>query len=115
MADQIKSDLEAAGLKVNPSTISYGQPDSFDMLLAYWKVPLDPDQYYFWHSSQSQGNISNYKNFKVDKLLEDGRDRSNVRDRKKIYDQFQRVIQDDMPAFFLYYPYSYTIKRVSIQ
>lgn len=112
IAEGIADDLRNAGLNVKTNTISFGQTDTFDMLLAYWKVPLDPDQYYFWHSRQTQGNITNYKNFKIDKLLEDGRGTTSIEDRKKIYEQFQRVIQDDQPAFFLFYPYSYTIKRV---
>lgn len=112
ITEAIAEDLRAAGLNIKTNTISYGQTDSFDMLLAFWKVPLDPDQYYFWHSRQTQGNITNYKNFKVDKLLEDGRTTTSVEERKKIYAQFQRVIIDDLPAFFMYYPYSYTIKRI---
>ncbi len=112
LADAIAEDLRSAGLNVKTNTISYGQTDSFDMLLAYWKVPIDPDQYYFWHSRQTQGNITNYKNFKVDKLLEDGRTTTSLSERKKIYAQFQRVIIDDLPGFFMFYPYSYTIKRI---
>ncbi len=112
VAEQIQADLGAAGLKVKVNTISFAQPGGYDILLAYWKVPLDPDQYYFWHSTQTQGNITNYNNVKIDLLLERGRNTFNVNERKDIYDQFQRVIVDDMPAFFLYYPYSYTIKRI---
>ena len=81
------------------------------MLLAFWKVPLDPDQYFYWHSTQNLGNIAKYKNVRVDKLLEDGRSTLDFKARKDIYDDFQKVITDDMPAYFLYYPYVYTIAR----
>jgi ABC-type transport system substrate-binding protein len=47
----------------------------------------------------------------VDKLLEDGRKIINIGKRKKIYTQFQEIIMDDMPAYFIYYPYTYIIKR----
>lgn len=110
-ADSIASEIEKTGLKVNINMISYNQPDKFDLLLVFWKVPKDPDQYYFWHSTQKEGNISNYKNIKIDKLLEDGRSTINIEEREKIYMEFQKIIQDDPPALFLYYPYVYTIKR----
>ena len=110
-AQAIRDDLAEVGLDVKLKTIGFSQTDDYDLLLAYWKVPLDPDQYYFWHSTQSQGNVSNYKNVKIDKLLEDGRSVSDLRQRKEAYAQFQRIIQDDIPAVFLYYPYSYQIQR----
>jgi peptide/nickel transport system substrate-binding protein len=111
VAEDIQKSLEEAGLKVKVNTLSFNQPSSFDMLLAYWKVPLDPDQYYFWHSTQKQGNIINYNNVKIDKLLEDGRSTTSVSERKDIYNDFQRTLVDDTPAFFMFYPYIYTIKR----
>lgn len=107
--DLISEPLKKIGLSITTNIVSNNQ--SFDMLLAYWNVPLDPDQYFFWHSTQKQGNITNYKNLKVDKLLEDGRSTASLSERKRIYDDFQKVISDDNPAFFLYYPYVYTIKR----
>ncbi len=110
-ADSIASEIEKTGLKVDINMITYDKPDNFDLLLVYWKVPQDPDQYYFWHSTQKEGNIGNYSNVKIDKLLEDGRSTINIEDRIKFYLEFQKAIQDDPPALFLYYPYVYTIER----
>ncbi|MFA6533036.1 MAG: ABC transporter substrate-binding protein [Patescibacteria group bacterium] len=110
-ADSIVGDIKKTGLKVDINMISYDRPDKFDLLLVFWKVPQDPDQYYFWHSTQKEGNISNYKNVKIDKLLEDGRSTVNIEERNNFYQEFQKIIQDDPPALFLYYPYVYTIKR----
>ncbi len=111
VADEISRSINEIGFSTNLNVISFGQPTDFDMLLAYWKVPFDPDQYYFWHSTQTQGNIVSYKNLKVDKLLEDGRSTASLEERKKIYFEFQKVIVDDVPAIFIYYPYIYTIRR----
>ena len=91
--------------------VTYERPDNFDLLLVFWNVPKDPDQYYFWHSTQKEGNIGNYSNVKIDKLLEEGRSTINIEERSKIYQEFQKIIQDDPPALFLYYPYVYTIER----
>ncbi len=110
-AQEIMSDLKAAGLNVNLKLLSSDRPDNFDIFLAFWNVPADPDQYFFWHSTQTQGNLGSYKNLKIDKLLEDGRNTSSLSERKQIYLDYQRVIVDDPPADFLYFPYIYTIMR----
>ena len=87
-------------------------PDNFQIFLGAFKVPHDPDQYVLWHSSQIQiNNISRYKNVRIDKLLEDGRKTTNLDERKKIYADFQKYIQDDVPASFLYFPYEYEVVR----
>lgn len=114
VADNIATEISNSGLNVNTNVISFENFNNFDLLLVFWKVPQDPDQYYFWDSTQTgagKGNISNYKNVKIDKLLEDGRSTININDRTKIYQDFQKNIMDDPPALFLYYPYVYTIKR----
>lgn len=111
ISDQIVTYINKIGISANLNISNYDKPASFDMLIAYWKVPEDPDQYYFWHSTQTQGNIGNYKNVKIDKLLEDGRNTMITEERKKIYLDYQRILDDDPSAVFLYYPYVYTIRR----
>lgn len=109
-AEEIKKNFEKIGLRINLKVLSYLPPD-FDMLLTVWNPPQDPDQYYFWHSTQKEGNITGYKNVKVDKLLEDGRKIFNIEERKKIYADFQKNMMEDLPAHFIYYPYIYTIEK----
>ncbi|MBI2641849.1 ABC transporter substrate-binding protein [Candidatus Roizmanbacteria bacterium] len=111
VAEVIAESLRKIGLKVNLKLITFEKPSDFDLFLAFWNVPTDPDQYFFWHSTQTQGNIGNYKNVKIDKLLEDGRSTLSLRERKKFYQEFQKVLADDPPAIFLYFPYVYTIGR----
>lgn len=46
-ANIIENALKDAGLN---ASIVYGTPDNqndFDMFLAFWKIPTDPDQYFF--------------------------------------------------------------------
>ncbi|MBI2051177.1 hypothetical protein HYT33_00240 [Candidatus Roizmanbacteria bacterium] len=110
-AGEIDKNLKEIRLNTDLTLSNFSQPEQFDLLLAYWKIPNDPDQYFFWHSTQQQGNITHYKNVRIDKLLEDGRSTLSVESRKKHYAQFQKVLVDDLPAVFLYYPHAYTIKR----
>lgn len=85
-------------------------PDKFQIFLSDFNVPLDPDQYVLWHSDQIS-NITKYKNLRIDKLLEDGRKTVDIQERKKTYNDFQKYLLDDMPASFLYFPYSYEVIR----
>ncbi len=111
LADNIKDNLSSVGLNTTVEVLTGNLPANYTLLLAQMTLAKDPDQYFFWHSTQQATNITNYKNVRIDKLLEDGRDTFNIEDRKTIYADFQRVLADDLPGYFLYYPYTYTIKR----
>ncbi len=112
IADVVSSDLRDAGLPVTVNVASYStSQQNFDFMLAYLKVPTDPDQYYYWHSTQSLAQLLSYRNLKVDKLLEDGRSTFKVNDRKTAYFDMQKTMSDDPPGLFLFYPYIYQVKR----
>lgn len=96
----------AASIQVTPSI-----PSDYQAFLAILQIPLDPDQYFLWHSTQSSSNLSHYRNPRIDKLLEDGRQQINIQERKKIYLDFQRFLIEDSPAIFLYHPDFYLISR----
>ena len=86
-------------------------PPDYQVLLSAQNLPPDPDQYPFWHSTQTATNITGYANVKIDKLLEDGRQELDMTKRKQIYADFQRYLTEDEPAVFLYYANSYSIQR----
>lgn len=110
VAEKLKSSAEEIGFSVAVHVVSY-IPDTFDILLTSWDPPSDPDQYYYWHSTQTQGNITHFNNPRIDKILEDGRKTFNKEDRKDIYFNFQKVFMEELPAYFLYYPYKYSVSR----
>ncbi len=87
-----------------------GVPVNYQVFLGELPVLKDPDQYTLWHTGQPS-NITNYRNLRIDKLLEDGRQIYAKDERKKIYDDFQKYLIDDMPAAFLFFPYTYTLNR----
>lgn len=89
--------------------VESGVPQNFQALLITQDIPIDPDQYSLWHSTQDATNISKYKSPnqyspRVDKDLEDGRKTTDEKLRKERYLDFQRVLLDDSPATFLYFP-----------
>lgn len=108
-AEVVASSWKALGITVTVE-VTDTRPINFDAYLIYVTLPPDPDQYALWHSTQT-GNIAGYKSFKVDKLLEEGRQETDLEKRKTIYENFQKAITEDVPAAFLFYPKVYTIKR----
>lgn len=85
-------------------------PSDFQIYLGDFVLSRDPDQYPLWHSDQLK-NITKYKNLRIDKLLEDGRKTIDVDERKKIYDDFQKFLTEDVPASFLFFPIEYEVSR----
>src|SRR3989344_2625627 len=108
-AQKLQKEWGKIGIKINIKSVE-SFPTEFQMFLGDYSVSKDPDQYILWHSEQSN-NISNYRNLRIDKLLEDGRQELSVSERKKIYADFQKYLLDDPPAIFLYFPYQFTISR----
>lgn len=96
--------------------IESGIPQNFQALLIPQSLPFDPDQYALWHSTQTVTNISKYDtNKRVDKDLEDGRKTGDLEKRKERYLDFQKVLLDDSPAAFLYFPKTQILYRKKIE
>ena len=109
-AEKVVSFWKEIGINANVQ-ISPTIPTEYQALIVIFQAPQDPDQYFMWHSTQSSTNISHYRNPRIDKLLEDGRQELNQEQRKKIYWDFQRFLVEDSPAIFLNHPDFYTISR----
>ena len=110
VAEKIVQDWKNVGIESH-LLVSSTIPTEFQVFLAIFDPPTDPDQYSTWHSTQTSTNISRYKNPRIDKLLEDGRIALDMEERRKIYLDFQRFLLEDVPAAFLYYPRVFKISR----
>lgn len=81
---------------------------NYQMLLFGEMLTLDPDPFTLWHSSQKRDpglNLALYSNTNADKLLEEARKILNPLERAQKYDEFQKLIIEDVPAVFLYNSY----------
>lgn len=110
IAEKVNQSLNEAGLKSEIRYVVY-IPQNYDLFLTIWEPGIDPDQYVFWHQSQKGTNLSNLKNIKIDKVLEDGRRELSKTKRKQIYLKFQELIMDEVPAIFLYHPKLFIVER----
>jgi len=78
----------------------------FDACYSAWQLSVTPeDPYQIWHSSQSQGEGSNfisYNNPESDKLLEQNRLEFDDTKRMEILNKWQEIIYEDQPVTFLW-------------
>lgn len=113
VADILKEDWALLGVPVeiqtfdasdlNQSVISQRK---YGSLLFGQIVGRSLDLFAFWHSSQRNAgyNMAMYTNSKADALLEEARQISDKEDRLKKYALFEKEIENDIPAIFLYSP-----------
>ncbi|MBD3330080.1 hypothetical protein GF354_00960 [Candidatus Peregrinibacteria bacterium] len=79
----------------------------YDLLLVGQSLGYNLDTYSYWHSSQADPrgqNLSNYKSFRVDSLIEDIRAVFNKEKRERELNELAEQIKEDIPAIFLYRP-----------
>lgn len=84
--------------------VESGIPQNFQALLITQSIPQDPDQYFLWHATQTKTNLTKYDSKRVDKDLEDGRKIIKEEERREKYFDFQKILLEDVPAAFLYFP-----------
>lgn len=115
-ANILKSQWEKIGIGINITTL---ENDAFqkailkrdyDLLIFGQNLGYNLDAYPYWHSSQAKEggyNLSQFKNFGVDSLLDKARLEYDVKDRKKTLNDIQKIISNEVPAVFLYSPTYY--------
>ncbi|MGA2667629.1 MAG: ABC transporter substrate-binding protein [Ignavibacteria bacterium] len=110
----IQADLQQLEWSVYLDKIKKHQ---FDATYGGWVLGVVPqDPYQLWHSSQSEGEGSNYisyKNPESDKLIEQFRAELDENKRIEIIKRWQQIIYEDQPYTFLWSPlarYVYNIR-----
>lgn len=84
--------------------VESGIAQNFQALLITQSIPIDPDQYFLWHATQTKTNLTKYNSKRADKDLEDGRKIISEEERRTAYFDFQKTLLEDAPAVFLYFP-----------
>jgi ABC-type transport system substrate-binding protein len=112
-ADQLK----ACGIeiKVAPSDFStvllplLSYPNNFETYMGGWSTALDPDDSSIFGCDQivdkahpDANNFPGWCNKQADGLLTQGKQETNQDARKGIYKQFQEIVHNDVPYYFLW-------------
>lgn len=82
----------------------------YDILLVGQNLGYNSDTYSYWHSTQAGPlgqNLSSYKSFRVDSLIEDIRSTFDPSQRTSKLNELAKALNDDVPALFLYRPIYY--------
>lgn len=77
----------------------------------FFGIELDQDNYAAtmqWYSQSTEfAKWGNYKNLEVDARFEKIKLATTEEERRRLYQEIHRIIYDDQPACFLFYPVSY--------
>lgn len=92
----------------------------FDLAIASWNIPLDPDQHWYWESTENKPgeglNIGSYSNPQVDTLLKRGIDTASCdpAGRRGIYTEAFRTTAVDIAQIFIFAPPAYLAAGTTI-
>ncbi|MBI2626826.1 MAG: peptide ABC transporter substrate-binding protein [Parcubacteria group bacterium] len=122
VANLVKNQWANIGVKLNIQSAmvnelqqTYIKNRDYQIMLFGEVLTIDPDPFSFWHSSQKKDpglNLALYDNKDADKLLEEARQTLDPDARKQKYDNFQKIVAEDIPAIFLYSPtYLYPVTK----
>ncbi|MFN2168964.1 MAG: ABC transporter substrate-binding protein [Anaerolineae bacterium] len=90
----------------------YLEPRNYEAAVVHWQLSGDPDPYPLWHSTQIDDgqNYAGWNNRRADELMEQGRSVSDPGRRAQLYQEFQAVFADELPALPLYFDvYNYGV------
>ncbi|MDX2004414.1 MAG: ABC transporter substrate-binding protein [Meiothermus sp.] len=111
---------KAIGVKANVSVMEWNAyiqkmfvNRQYEATLAWWRTPPTPDvtPYYASSAADRGNNIPNYKNPDLDKLLEQGRAATDVQQQVLIYRRMQRLLAEQLPYLYLWYPNVITVRN----
>ena len=124
VAQLLKEQWGAIGVDATVESLPFSQLQQvikerdYQALLFGEILSVDPDPFSLWHSSQKRDpglNLALYDNASADTLLEEARQTLNPLERMKKYDDFQKILIEDIPAAFLYSPYYLYAQTKDIQ
>lgn len=108
--------LKKAGIQADIQDLEWSvyldkiKKHEFDATLGAWQLTVTPpDPYQIWHSSQSQGEGSNYVSFinpEADALLEQYRVEFDEAKRIELLKKWQEIVYEEQPYTFLWSPKS---------
>lgn len=117
----VQQDLKKIGVAVTINTMEFASmvrdyvvPHNYDAYLVWWNTPLDPDQYSYYGSGQSNNDVV-YSNRTADSLLAVGRATLDPAKRRQAYLALQAVEAADPPVLVLYYPREIQVRRAALK
>jgi peptide/nickel transport system substrate-binding protein len=112
IANFVAANLAEVGIQVTtefldtPTFIARLIEGDFDAFILGWSVKDRIDPTMVWNSDPEKGkfNLVSYRNSRVDSMIDMGLLTLDRRETKKIWAEFQRIIAEEIPNTFLFYP-----------
>ena len=104
MAAEAGFDIRIVIVEITTAT-QVQQRGDYQAYLNGWsgRVDADGNTFQFLHTGQGN-NFTGYSNLVVDRLLEQGRDMTDIGERRNSYHQVWEVLRRDLPITYLYSP-----------
>ncbi len=107
----VQANLKEIGINAEIQTLEFGalleagEQNDFDALSLGWSGRIDPDGNIqpIFHS-EGAFNYGRYNNPEVDRLIAEGRQTTDREARARIYQEIQRLINEDAAYVFTYFP-----------
>jgi len=112
-AEVIQAQLREAGITMkiklvdSATLISDGNNKNFEMISYQWSGRPDPDgnTYQFYKTTPGTSlNWSGISNPQIDALLDRSREVSGQAERKKLFSDLTKILQDELPMVFIVHP-----------
>jgi peptide/nickel transport system substrate-binding protein len=112
-AEVIQAQLREAGITMkiklvdSATLIADGNNKNFEMISFQWSGRPDPDgnTYQFYKTTPGTSfNWSGISNPQIDALLDRSREVSSQAERKKLFSDLTRILQDELPNLFIVHP-----------
>ena len=92
---------------------------NFQLFSLRWVGITEPDIFYsIFHSKMvppDGRNRGRYANERIDELVEQGRRAIDLEERKKIYSEVQKILAEDLPYIYLWYPHNIVVMNERVQ
>jgi peptide/nickel transport system substrate-binding protein len=124
IGEVLQDQLKKIGIEIEIQSFEWAKfyddikSGNFQIFTLQWVGITEPDMFYsVFHSSMVPPNGRNrghYVNPRIDKLTEQGRLVLDVQERKKIYSEIQKILAEELPYIYLWYPHNIVVmnKRV---
>lgn len=112
MAETIAAELKEAGIKVTAEVMDYGaiedntESGNWDLYLAAFNIAMVPDPEYVlnnWYYTDGPDNGPGYSNPKVDALIDEARDITDLDARYKKFNEVEAIVYEEQPMIIVAY------------
>lgn len=108
-APLIQANLKAVGIKVNTEMKEFASLSTtvfderkMDAWLMGWSLSLDPDPGSIFLPDNKWGKVTGWTNARSEQLIKEGTRKLKPEERKPIYVEWAKILNDELPYVFLY-------------